>query len=153
MSELKTDLNDRIESDHQALHGTMKELEKTFSVVPKPAEFANWKLDLLWQLRDFNNQLQKHFDLEESTDYNIEISRVAPHLLRRIEHLEEDHLKIISDLSHILGVLKRIDHIESGNIERVKARVDGLISFLRKHEAAEREVMQEAYYQDYGGGD
>ena len=121
--------------------------------LPEATSFKSWKIELLWQLRDFHNQLQKHFDLEESGGFNEELARLAPHLVSKVEHLEEEHLKIISDLNHILGVLKGIEHVGSSKIDRVKCRVEGLVSFIRAHETAEHDVIQEAYYQDYGVGD
>jgi len=153
MSDTNDQMNEQVENDHHALLDTLKQLDSAFEEIPERDDFTNWKLQRLWQLRDFQNQLQKHFDLEESGGYNEELRRMAPQLSSRIEHLEEDHLKITSDLNHILDVLKLIQHVDSAKLERVKCRVEGLVSFIRRHESEENDVIQEAYYQDFGVGD
>ena len=153
MSEYNTEMNHRIESDHRELLNTLDELDAAFAILPEASDFINWKLEMMWKLRDFHNQLQKHFDVEEHGGYNEKLARQAPHLIPRIEHLEEDHLKITSDLNHILEVVKSIDHVQSAKIERAKCRLEDLIKFIRKHEDAENEVIQEVYFQDYGIGD
>lgn len=153
MNDVKLDMNQRIESDHKALHKALERIDHAFDEVPNRTNFKNWKIELLWQLRDFLNQLQKHFDLEESGGFNEDMARIAPQLLPKLEHLEEEHLKIVSDLTHILDVLKSVDHPDSGRLERVKHRVETLAEFIRTHEAAEHAIIQEAYFQDYGGGD
>ncbi|NQV72144.1 hypothetical protein HQ496_03400 [bacterium] len=147
------DLGAQIENEHKALHVSLNQLDTAFDVLPGPDDFKNWKLGLLWQLRDFQNQLQKHFDLEESGGFTSDMTKIAPHLVSKIEDLEEDHLKIISDLTHILDVLKSIQHAESAKIDRVKCRMEGLLSFIRNHESAENAIIQEAYFQDMGVGD
>ena len=147
------DLGAQIENEHKALHISLNQLDTAFDELPVSENFQNWKLGLLWQLRDFQNQLQKHFDLEESGGFTADMTRVAPHLVSKIEDLEEDHLKIISDLIHILDVLKSISRADSAKIDRVKCRVEGLLSFIRKHETAENAIIQEAYFQDMGVGD
>jgi hypothetical protein len=153
MADSNKELNSLIEKDHEALQHAMKELEVAFDDNPSPVDFLNWKLQRLWQLRDFNNQIQKHFDLEENDGYNEELIRIAPHLFGQIEHLEEDHLKISTDLNHIIQVLKQVDRVESAKIDRVKVRVKRLVRYIHEHEDAELRINQDAYYQDIGGGD
>ena len=152
MKDVKS-MSQRIENDHKALHKALNQIDNAFEEIPDTTTFKTWKIELLWQLRDFLNQLQKHFDLEESGGFNEELSRIAPQLLSKVEHLEEEHLKIVSDLTHILGVLKAVHHPDSGKLERVQHRVEALTAFIRAHEAAEHAIIQEAYFQDYGVGD
>ena len=153
MTDSNAEMNHLIETDHKELLASLDKLEVAFDEIPDHSKFMNWKVSRLWQLRDFYNQLQKHFDLEEHGGYNEKLARQAPHLISKVEHLEEEHRKITSDLNHILNVMKGIDHAGSAKIERVKCRVENLITFVRKHEATENGVIQEAYYQDYGIGD
>ncbi len=147
------DLARRIESDHKNLLKSLDDLDGVFEKEYEDGGFTVWKLDLLWRLRDFQNQLQKHFDLEEDGGYNEDLIRLAPHLAPKVAHLEEDHRKIISDLNHILDVLKRVVDEHSPNLARVRERVEGLVAFIREHEREEHAIIQEAYYQDYGVGD
>ncbi len=153
MDKVDRDLARRIEEDHRNLHSTMDDLDRAFEHEVGSDTFAGWKMDLLWKLRDFHNQLQKHFDLEEEGGYNEDLIRVAPHLSTQIAHLEEDHRKIISDLNHILEVLKSVLNADSPKVIRVEERVSDLVTFIRDHECKEHAIIQEAYFQDYGVGD
>ncbi len=153
MKQSDRDLANRIERDHQELRASIDQLSTLFDAKIDAEGFIGWKLDLLWQLRDFQNQLQKHFDLEEDGGYNADLIRIAPHLASQVAHLEEDHRKIISDLSHILDNIKRIEGERSPMLLRVKDRVASLLTFIREHESEENAIIQEAYYQEYGVGD
>lgn len=145
-------MNELVENDHKALLKALNELETAFDE-PDTGHFNEWKLERLWQLRDFLNQLQKHFDLEESGGFNERMSQTAPHLVARIEHLEEDHLKITSDLIHIIDVVKSVHKADSPKMDRIRLRVGELVTFIRDHEAAETDIIQEAFYQEMGLGD
>ena len=81
------------------------------------------------------------------------MSRMAPHLCARIDQLEEDHRKISSDLNHIIDVMKATRQADTAKLERIQKRVADLIQFIRSHEAAETDVIQEAFDQEMGLGD
>ncbi len=51
-----------------------------------------------------------------------------------------------------LTMMKGVDHVKSAKIERVRCGGEGLVKFIRKHEKAENDIIQEAFYQDYGVG-
>ena len=153
MQKSDQDLANRINQDHEELRAAVDRLGTLFDREIKSDDFVGWKLDLLFQLRDFQNQLQKHFDLEEDGGYNADLIKIAPHLAQSVAHLEEDHRKIISDLSHILDIVKRIQGDKSPMLLRVKNRIGSLLDFIREHESEENAIIQEAYYQDYGVGD
>ncbi len=153
MKQSDQDMANRVEKDHQELRASIDRLSTLFDAEIDAEGFVCWKLDLLWQLRDFQNQLLKHFDLEEDGGYNADLIHIAPHLASQVAHLEEDHRKIISDLSHILDNLKRIECACSPTLLQVKDRLASLLTFIRKHESEENAILQEAYYQDYGVGD
>jgi hypothetical protein len=130
----------------------LNQLSPVFDELPEEENFHSWKLNFLWQLRDFGNQLKKHFDLEEFGGYNAELVKLASHLLPKIETIEEEHLKISSDIEHILDVFKGIQRVNSAKLHRVGGKVSDLIHFIRDHEATEHASIQEAYYQDYSVG-
>ena len=146
-------LASRIEQDHNELRTWIDQIGVLFDSRPDEGDFLSWKIDVLWQLRDFQNQLQKHFDLEEDGGYNTDLIQIAPRLSTQVAHLEEDHRKIISDLNHILDNMKRINEVQSPMILRIKDRVDALLFFIKDHESKENAIIQEAYYQDFGIGD
>ena len=132
---LKSDqeLARRIEKDHEDLKSSISRIEVIFDQQAEAEDFSSWKIDLLWQLRDFLNQLQKHFDLEEDGGYNTDLVLVAPHLAPQVAHLEEDHRKITSDLNHILDIVKRIDNERSSMLPRVRERIDSSKVLISHH--------------------
>jgi len=142
-----------VEHDHEVLHASMHELAGLIGA-PVPADrFADWKLDLLWRLRDFQNNLQKHFDLEEESSYKSELLRMAPQFAHQIDGLEVEHRKFIADLTAILDHLKSMQRPDSPAIEAVRTGFAALVAGLEEHEGEERTLIQDVFYQDYGVGD
>ena len=142
-----------VEHDHEVLHRTMHELLELIAE-PVPADrFADWKLDVLWRLRDFQNNLQKHFDLEEESAYKAELLRLAPQFANQIDDLEVDHRQFIADMVSILDHLKAMQRPDSPEIEAVRTGFRALVEHLEEHEGQERTLIQDVFYQDYGVGD
>lgn len=142
-----------VEHDHEVLHQTLHELADYLAAPPPEEGFSAWKLDLLWQLRDFQNSLQKHFDLEEEGAYKVELLRLAPQFAGQIDHLEEEHRKIILDMTHILDTVKGIYTPDNPVMDRVRERFRKVVECLEEHESQERTLIQDVFYQDYGVGD
>ncbi len=147
------DIAARIDEDHKQLRACMEALVAELEGEIDPDKFLQWKLDFLLRLRDFQNQLQKHFDLEEEGGYMQDVMHLAPQFAFRLENLQEDHRKIIADLNHIISVLKGIDHLSPTQIARIRQRIYELLELFKKHEAAENCLIQDIYMQDYGRGD
>ncbi len=105
----------------------------------------------MWKLRDFKNEMLKHFDLEELSDFPNELLNLAPHYMKRFEEIKADHQKIIADLGEILQDLKSMNDLSSFNT--IRQKINDLLSFIHSHEAAERELLEDTYLQDYGAND
>lgn len=142
-----------VEHDHEVLHRTMHELLELVDAPVPTDRFADWKLDLLWRLRDFQNNLQKHFDLEEESAYKSELLRLAPQFANQIDHLEIDHRRFIADMAEILDHLKAMQRPDAPQIESVRSGFKTLVEQLEEHEGEERTLIQDVFYQDYGVGD
>ncbi|MFQ5568440.1 MAG: hemerythrin domain-containing protein [Rhodothermales bacterium] len=143
----------RIEDDHRRLKQSMDAMVAEIAREISPEEYATWKLDILSKLRDFQNQVLKHFDLEEENGFLDDVLRLAPQHRRRVERLEKEHRKINADLNHIVSVVKNVESPTSVKIERVREQLRALIEVFEAHESAEHDLMQSVYYQDYGVGD
>ena len=153
MADATDSITAKVEEDHARLKACMASLADEIEREEVPADFTAWKLELLWQLRDFHNQLMKHFDLEEVGGFMADVLRMAPRHANQVVHLEEEHRKIVSDLNHILAEVKRAESMASSQWRRVRVRVEDLFGVIRAHEASEYELMQDVFYQDYGVGD
>lgn len=142
-----------VERDHEMLHASMHELAGLVAA-PVPTDgFADWKLDLLWRLRDFQNNLQKHFDLEEESAYKSELLRLAPQVSPKLDHLEDEHRRFIIDLTNVLDHLKGMQRSDSPGIQAVRSGFAAIVLGLEEHEGEERTLIQDVFYQDYGVGD
>ncbi|NNE69461.1 MAG: hypothetical protein HKN29_03750 [Rhodothermales bacterium] len=147
-------VNEQIAADHHAINAERSSL--ALLLRPEGLEdkdFEAWKLAALRRLRRFQATLLMHFDLEEVTAFKESVMAHAPHYASRLTQLEEEHLKIASDLDHVITLLKRTGGTEDPLIERLHLRLTGVLELLENHEEAERELFQSALYQDLGEGD
>jgi iron-sulfur cluster repair protein YtfE (RIC family) len=153
MDQQEAHITSLIEADHKQLRLAIGALAQEMDEEVAPEAFSGWKLDFLWQLRDFQNQLLKHFDLEEENGFLGDVLRQAPRFRHIVDQLEEEHQKIIADVNHIISVLKSIEGSASSKLPRVRERIRALIALFEAHESAENDLIQHIYYQDYGVGD
>lgn len=146
----KTEVAEKIAKDHESIRryiGALNLLEMT-EVDAK--EFFDWKLEFIWQLRDFKNRLLKHFDLEEEGGFMEDIVKVAPHLSRKVSGLKVEHEQILMSLDEILFKLKRMKKKNDTELEQVQFELNDVITSLRDHENEENILMQQAYYREFG---
>lgn len=152
MAEKRTTIANRIEEEHASLRELMKSVGRYVQSDPE-GDFAEWKLDLIWTLRDFQNELVKHFDLEEDGGFMDDVIRRAPQESKKAEVLETEHRDFLSELDGITGMLKQINDRNRTELPTVRARVLALIERLHEHEASERDLIYRVYFQDIGVGD
>ena len=153
MAKKSSDLAKQIQKEHEDLKREMNSLQKEIEKDISPGNFNKWRLDFLWKLRDFKNEMLKHFDLEELSDFPNDLLNLAPHYMRRFEDIKSDHQKIIIDLEEILQELKSMDEKNLSTLNNTRQKIFDLISFIHTHEAAERELLEDTYLQDYGAKD
>jgi hypothetical protein len=147
-------LTARIEADHRRINQTLTVFAAEAARSDTPADFAEWKLDLLAKLRDFHNDLLKHFDLEEAAGgLAEELLRIAPQRANEIKRTMADHRRIATLLANLIADLKRTEQATAGRITRLRERIQVLLDVIKAHETAEGALLQEAYFQDYGAGD
>jgi len=151
MDKKSSDLAKQIQQDHEDLKKEMNLLKQEIQKEVTPGQFSKWRMEFLWKLRDFKNEMLKHFDLEELNDFPNELRNLAPHFMSRFEDIKADHQKIIIDLEEILQILKTMNDLSSFN--RIRQKLTDLIAFIHTHEAAERELLEDTYLQDYGAKD
>lgn len=142
-----------VEAEHEHITDRLRALQDELDVTVPGEDFATWKFSFLMQLRDFQMVLLKHFDFEEEGGFLSEILRVAPRLSYRLGEVEAEHRKIGSQLAHLIAEFKRMDCLTEPRHLRLRARTKALGEILHAHEATERELIQSAYYDDFGAGD
>lgn len=153
MSNVRPDIASSIEADHARLKALMAELADEVNAEVTAPEFAAWKVAFLWRLRDFENQLLKHFDLEEDGGFMTDLLRLKPQWAARIAQLGDEHAQIRTRLDVLIGHLKATRDLGSFSAPGFRREVHDLLDLIRAHEALECELIQSAYYQVYGAGD
>lgn len=153
MVKKSSDLAKQIQKEHEDLKKEMDSLQKEIKKDISPGKFKEWRLDFLWKLRDFKNEMLKHFDLEELSEFPNDLLNIAPHYLKRFDEIKTDHQKIIIDIEEILRNLKSMNEKDLSSFKNIREKIINLISFIHTHEAAERELLEDTYLQDYGAND
>ncbi len=153
MSKDKKTLATRIEEEHASLHSMTQKIRTEFAKEIAPAAFADWKIEILVLLRDFQNELLKHFDLEELSGFMEDLLMLAPRKSRVVEQLEAEHEQVIEGLQEALDDLKKLGEFKAEDLSDFRTRVEKILTTLDAHEAAERELIYDVYFQDIGIGD
>ncbi len=146
----KTEVAEKIAKDHESIRRYIGALNLSEMTEVDAKEFFDWKLEFIWQLRDFKIRLLKHFDLEEEGGFMEDIVKVAPHLSRKVSGLKVEHDQILMSLDEILFKLKRMKKKNDTELEQVQFELNDVITSLRDHENEENILMQQAYYREFG---
>lgn len=146
----KSDIASQIEREHECIKRDMGDIKMAIMEEVSPRNFPDWRLEFIWRLRDFKNHLLKHFELEEEGGFMAEILSESPEAINQVKKLEAEHGQIVSELDGIIADLKKIHEKEIPKLEDIRSRVTQLMATIRNHEAAENELIQTVYYQEYG---
>ena len=152
MAEKRSTIANRIEEEHASLRELMKSVSESVNRDPS-GDFGEWKLELIWTLRDFQNELVKHFDLEEDGGFMDDVIRRAPQESKKAEVLEMEHRDFLDELDAITDILKKMSKENQSDLPKVRERVHAVIEKLHEHEASERDLIYRVYFQDIGVGD
>ena len=91
--------------------------------------------------------LADHYEWEECSSLYRVLPLERPELAPRLDRLLAQHDAIKCELDEALACVR------SANREQAAERVHQLARSIRRHEAEENAVLQEAYARDMGGGD
>ncbi len=153
MSTSRSNIARQIEVEHENLKLQMAQLQKAFQTTLSPNNFQEWKISAVLQLRDFKGTLEKHFEMEEIGGFNEELVRLNPHNQKKIEELEIEHREILLKLEQIIQQLKEQAAYEEAAVESLVKDLINVIETLHAHEASERELVNNTYFQDVGSAD
>ncbi|MFQ5605848.1 MAG: hemerythrin domain-containing protein [bacterium] len=146
----KSDIAAQVEKEHECIKRDMGLIQKEITQDVPAEEFAEWRLEFMWRLRDFRLHLLKHFDLEEAGGFMKEILNEAPQSMNSVKKLEAEHEEIVAELDEILTTLKQMELKDDAKMAEVRTRVLNFLTAIRKHEAAENELIAMVYCQEYG---
>lgn len=153
MSTASRSIASRVQEEHESLKSTMASIRAEMALGAQAAHFSDWRLNFVWCLRDFQNALLKHFDLEEDGGFMTDLVAISPGCAARVAILKQEHEDIIPRLNELTEELKGMTSKQPVELERITTGIIDLFELLERHEAAERELIQDVYFQDIGVGD
>ncbi|NIR49058.1 hypothetical protein GWO43_11455 [candidate division KSB1 bacterium] len=147
----KSEMASRLVQDHKGLNEDIGALKIFMMKEVEPRDFGDWRLEFVWQLRDFKNRLLKHFDLEEEGGFMADVLEAAPHSENQINALKAEHDQIVVNLDDVMDQLKAMEARDVTRLNNIRMAVNDIFSVLREHENQEHTLMQRAYFREYGG--
>ena len=112
-----------------------------------------WLSTVRSRLETLRETLVEHFHEEETGPFGPQLPPGSPHLSGRVADLLSQHPVILRSIDAALATAGRLSPDDLGAHDELKGSVHLLIATLRRHEAAENELVLDAVWDDYGGGD
>jgi len=146
-------LAERIAEEHAAIRGALEEIRAEVDRLRAEAgpEHGAGRLPAL--LRDFDQHLRRHFELEEEGGFFGEWTGLDPGKHRRVERLLAQHRSLERGVSALVDGASRAEARRAPLSEAFVSGLRKLLADLLRHEKAENELAQELALQDTGGGD
>jgi hypothetical protein len=108
-------------------------------------DFVLWKIEFIWQMREFKNNLYKHFDFEDDSGLFDNFPDQDNKYANRGERFRTEHKQILSNLDKILTRLKRIKNINDSELKAIESDIFDLVSDIRRHEKEEIKIVHSIY--------
>jgi hypothetical protein len=109
-------------------------------------DFTLWKIEFIWQMREFKNDLLKHFDFEEDSGFYNYFSKTQSNGRSYGKKMRTEHKKLMKDLDKILAKLKKIREIRKPELKNMEVDILHLINKISKHENREMGVIDSLYH-------
>ena len=109
-------------------------------------DFTLWKIEFIWQMREFKNELLKHFDFEEDSGFFDHFPKTQSNGRSYGKKMRTEHKQLMKDLDKILGRLKKIREIRKPELKNMEVDILHLIKEIGKHENREMGVIDSLYH-------
>jgi hypothetical protein len=145
MERLPTSDAEALSCAHAALLEDLRALEEA----ARP-ESGEGLAGLRARLRTTFDHVTEHFRFEEQNGYMDAVRKREPRLERVILQLGEDHRRLLQSLEALLDEARSAAHLVGPGLgEKVREWVER----VRRHEAGETELVQDAFNLDIGAED
>ncbi len=125
----------------------LDELELLAAPSPDTLPAARMRLVLVRALGSLASALASHFAFEEQGGYMREALTANPGLARKVQALRGQHAALTERVRQLLGRCKR------AGLEALQRELAELVTDVRAHEQAERELFESALDDDIGVAD
>lgn len=120
----------------------------------KPDDPPRWVAELKRRLAALRESLGHHFEGEEAGPMFRELPTRHPRLAPRLADLEAEHATMIEAMDRLLEKAGALGpEPETFELRELNARTQLLVANIRRHEAAENEIVVQAYWDEVGVGD
>jgi hypothetical protein len=119
----------------------------------RPDDPVRWLAELTDQLSRLTGALGRHFETEESGPIFRSLPTRHPRLADPLAALEAEHSVMLAELGDVVSTAKALESPEIFEIRELNARVQLFVARIRRHEAAENELVVQAYWDEVGVGD
>jgi hypothetical protein len=144
MEHSETPIAEAINHAHTALLRDLKALE----VVARRASTDGLET-LRARLETTRAHLVEHFRFEEEDGYMDAVRKLEPRLARAVDQLAEEHRQLLDSLDALRTEIATLP----GANEAVATKVAAWVQKVRKHEARENHLVQDAFGLDIGTED
>ena len=139
------------QDEHRACMQLLSEVEECLD--RPPDDPAGWISDLKQRLTRLTAALDEHFTGEEAGPMFRDLPIRHPRLAGPLKQLEDEHKEMRVDLQSVRDKAEELDQPEVFELRELNARVQLFVARLRRHEAAENELVIQAYWDEVGVGD
>ena len=141
-------LTERARARHDALSAAIARLERALAA-PAPQREKPWSQRVATDLLLVRDAIRAHVhDAEESRGLFEEVPTSTPRLSSLVTALMEEHASLTTRAAALAERLAAGSAVDFGALRREAA---GLLADLRAHQAAEADLLYEAFWVDLGG--
>jgi len=119
----------------------------------QPDGSGRWVADLLEHLPGLARTMREHFEGEERGPLYGDLPQRRPRTATRLEALKVEHPLMLAEIAKIIDIAGDMGDAEIYELRELNARIQLFVARLRRHEAAENELIFEVYWDDVGTGD
>ena len=129
--------------EHEILDKNIQNLNLGLKRWMESTDFQLWKIEFIWQMREFKRDLYRHFELEDDSAffdfYPVRESKKGVFGL----HIRREHAKLIITFEKIFSRLKKIKNAADPKLSKLETDLKQFISDIQEHESKERKVLSE----------
>ena len=138
--------------EHQRLNTDIKHLVGLLNSKPENSQ-ADWFAACRDSFRHFHTQLRRHIEVEELDGFLRPVCQCRPTLTPRVDRLLQEHHEMLAACTAIEAFFHQRQNPTSEECVEGRRGALDLIARLEQHEAAENNLIQEAFNLDLGVGD
>lgn len=136
----------QLQSEHDKLRQLLDEVRGELAVCHLKPGAARGQC-LIEAVRPLQEHLETHFANEEQGGWLEEAVVRAPHLAHRLTMLEHEHAPLRRHVAELLEIVATTE-CSAARLAQFQNRFDQFVAELKRHEAAEEQVLAEGFNEE-----